>query len=366
MQEKISHMDERRSITPTNNSVGYKSTDEENESLIMTKRGREKARGRRGKRPTTSSPISTGRTPHKKRRGQLKESASSAGEHSSSGPESLSDISDSSPDTDYDDYDIPQITFGAIVGSTLKDKIRKKILENKFLEMAELLPDFKSRKSVEDLLIQTDHNHAAKLVRKRPKIDINFGQWCEAFENFTAVYLERAKTRDSMLKLALSLLTYKRNITDLNRKNYDWAAYDRHFRTDRETDKATWSTVKHNLMVMYQPSHDSFRQNRFQGNSTPNSTPYKKGHNTNNNFSKPLLTKDGCSIPNGYCISFHSRNQRCTTPNCQYLHRCPTCQGRHPVFSCPTTSQSYQNKPSNPEKPATHYNKGAQNNNATR
>ena len=289
MQEKISQLDQRTNREEEAGSapekIGASSAEEDPQPVILTPRGRTKRKVRRAKRP--ASPASPLRTKSKKRRNATpQQDGSTSGEDGPQSDNSRSSSPDqyTNSDTDYEDYDQPQITFGAIVGSTIKTKLRNKILENRYLEMAELLPDFKSKKTTEAYYIQKDANHSPRFVKPRPKYDINFGQWCEAFENFSAVHLERAKTRDSMLKLALSLMTYKRTVSDLNKKNYDWAAYDRHFRSDREQDKTTWATTKHHLMVMYQPSfRDSFRQNGSGSyQNTFRKNDYKNNNNNNN------------------------------------------------------------------------------------
>jgi len=307
------------------------STDTFGEQTPLTYRGRRKHRSR-NRRPLSDDSRSPPRKRKIRRRSPTPDaSAGETTEEDVSG----SDSDTSNSDTDYEEYDKPMITFGTIVGQSVKDKLRQKILNNKYLEMAELLPNFKSNNKQDDsVTLKQDKNNAPRWVKSRPRCDINFGQWCEAFATFTSIHMERAKTRRAMLKLTRSLLTYQRKITALKKKNYDWAAYDRHFRSERETTKDSWATTRQDLLTMYQPStQEHFRSQRA------NSGPQQRNQHQSK---KRNQTRDGIHIPAGYCIAFHTKGQRCTTKDCQYEHRCPTCRARHPIFMQCNTAQSRQ------------------------
>ena len=295
-------------------------------NFVKTPRGRPKQKLLSKRRtPSPSTEPKQSRRKMKRQRSPTpdtgEEDASS--NHSSNHSNTESDLSEH--DTDFEDYDHPKTSFGSIVGLTVDDKIKKRILADKFVEMSELLPNFKSNKSDDYLTITKDKDHAPKFLKHRPKTDINFGQWCEAFSSHIAIYMEKAKTRNGIIKLTRSMLTYQRMITELKRKNYDWAAYDRHFRTDREKTKDSWATTRQDLLTTYQNgplnSKQPFRPQRSHNED-----------NSNRN-AQQIKTRDGNTIPAGYCMAFHTKGQRCEKKPCQYEHRCPKCKGRHPIFN---------------------------------
>ena len=46
-----------------------------------------------------------------------------------------------------------------------------------------------------------------------------------------------------------------------------------------------------------------------------------------------MYTAEGHTVPWGFCIRFHSRGQICERgAECPYIHRCPNCSRRHPIF----------------------------------
>jgi hypothetical protein len=266
----------------------------------------------------------------------------------SSGEDSSSSSSSDSSDTDFEDYDRPQISFGQVTGSTVTEKLKQKIITNKFIEMAELLPDFKTTKS-EEYSIQKSKDHTPRFVKARPKYDIRFGSWCEAFKIYTAVYLEKGKTRRTVLKLARSLLTYSSTITSLQRRNYDWAAYDRHFRSDRESSRESWATTKHDLLLLYRQDNNSFRSNR-DNNAQPTNkkSGFKTGRQGQGSMgTKQNTTKDGNTIPYGYCLAYHTRGRRCERSECSFTHQSPCCKGKqiqHPIYApCPSNPKRDSN-----------------------
>ena len=93
---------------------------------------------------------------------------------------------------------VPVSAFGSLVGNTVTLKLRAKIMANQFVELADLLPHSSRQKA----------------------------------EEFAAVYLDWAQTKEDSVFLAKSMMTHKRNIMNLKKMNYDWHAYDRHFRMD--------------------------------------------------------------------------------------------------------------------------------------
>ena len=270
------------------------------------------------------------RTHQNKRRNDETDSSSSDDEYFSTLPSSskrrrLHNKGESSYDTssesedDYSAYDKPITSFGTLVGEGIQQKIKLKILADKFVEMSSLLPQHRST-DPEEFIMKQGRNSSATFVKQRPKTSLSISKWNEAFEIYMAIYLEKAHSSSDMLKLARSLLTYKKEVNNLCKLGYDWLAYDHHFRSDRAAKPFPWATTRQDLLMEYQPQRRNFRPYSTQQQSK------QYGQK------KSLRTKDGNHIPFGYCMAFHTRNSRCETPNCSFQHSCPKCATRHPIY----------------------------------
>ena len=232
--------------------------------------------------------------------------------------ESYYDTSSESEE-DFSAYDKPITSFGTLVGEGIQQKIKLKILADKFVEMSTLLPQHRST-DPDEFIMKQGRNSSATFVKQRPKTNLSIAKWNEAFEIYMAIYLENAHSSSDMLKLARSLLTYKKEVNNLCKLGYDWLAYDHHFRSDRAAKPFPWATTRQDLLMEYQPQRRNFRPYSTQQQSKPYGPK------------KSLRTKDGNHIPFGYCMAFHTRNSRCETPNCSFQHACPKCATRHPIY----------------------------------
>ena len=245
--------------------------------------------------------------------------------------------SSSESDDDFHHYDKPITSFGSIIGDGLQQKLRIKILSDRFIEMATLLPQYRTH-DPEEYIMKPGRNSMATFVRNKPNPNINISKWNEAFDIYIAVYIENAHSHSDMLKLTRSLLTYKKEINNMAKLGYDWAGYDRHFRSDRQATPFPWSTTRHDLILEYQNTRRNFRTFSTPYQSRPSGTK------------KSLRTKDGNQIPFGYCMAFHTRNTRCETENCSFQHGCPRCQAKHPVYRPCNTTPRPKTKDDNSEK----------------
>ena len=235
---------------------------------------------------------------------------------SDSGEESYFSSSDN--DYDFDKYDIPTTTFGSLIGMGVSDNLRKKILNNKFIELSLLLPLY-THQDTDEFVLKKGLHESPKFVKNKPNRNITIAQWNEAFDIFISIHIECARTHSEVIKLTKALLTYRKEINNMKRLGYDWANYDRHFRTEREATICPWATTRQDLLLHYQHNNrDTFR-------------PYNRNFNQTT-AKKPLRTKDGNSIPFGYCLSYHSINDRCNNKQCGFKHQCPRCQQNHPIF----------------------------------
>lgn len=272
----------------------------------------------------------------RKRRDSRSPSVSSSGE--------TGDLKSGSEDSDEDfsSYDKPTQSFGSLIGSHVSSKLKRKILSNRFLEMSELLPQYHFR-NPEALILVRGKSDSAEFLPKKTKAQIPFDQWQEAFDIYTAVYIEKARTVQDVIKLARSLLTYKKEINNIRRRNDDWSGYDRHFRHDREGDPISWATTRHDLLTHYRGGgggRDNFRaggaggaRDNFRTGGARDNFRASSGNVGSPSTTQTLKTKDGNSVPYGYCVAYHTKDGRCTNgKECPFLHKCPLCGGSHPVF----------------------------------
>ena len=235
-------------------------------------------RGRSKKRNTTKS--------RKRHRHSRKSRRSSDRRSSSTDSEYISDSDDNRP----------LVTFGTKLGKNISSKIKKRIIQHKYINLARLLPTNPDSKKI-----------------------ATFEEWSEAWEIFMAIYC----TPHSHLKEVQGLLTYARDIRLMACQNFDWQQYDETFRRDRETTKCSWAEVRYDL-------HLQFRQ--------PDPPP--KPAQTD----RPLVTSDGRKLDKGQCYAFHTKGIRCQYgTQCRYSHKCKTCGARHPSYEkCGAYQKRYQ------------------------
>ena len=239
--------------------------------------------------------------------------------------------SDSDSDSDYeDDYTIDRV-FGGTIGDSIKPKLRKRILAGKFVELHELLPNYSTKKNPEFVFKTNPHSHQPTIVKNTKGSISSFGEWCEAMNVLSSVEIERAKTLEESTKLSKGLLTYRNQVQKLKNLGYDWFNFDRHFRMDMEIRRFPWETMRHDLMLQYQPR---VQQSLNNTQSFRNSSLGNKGKHTHQ--------KKQNNIPNGYCFPFHSQNNECKEgKQCKYEHKCFKCKaGVHPSYKCSQATQS--------------------------
>ena len=198
----------------------------------------------------------------------------------------------------------PLHAAGMPLGTNLKDSIKLKIWNNKYVDFFELLfPDLSNTYSL-SFASGSSETPSLQLLPKRKRA-LTESKWGTAMDTFIAVYTEKYPQDLN------SLLTYSHHIKYLMSVKADWQAYDVHFRMDREYSLCSWLTVRQDLELK------AFRQ------SLSMRQPFRQ------TFSASSRGK----VPRGYCFSYHSRGTRCNTPNCPYKHLCPRCSKPHPTYA---------------------------------
>ena len=190
-------------------------------------------------------------------------------------------------------------SFGMLIGENISDKVKKKILQNKFIDMSVLLPEQSSVPDSDNsytMSVTGSRKPSFKFVKPATVAITDIHQWLEAWEVFMAIYTSQKSNR----KHIQALLTYARDLRNMSRQNYDWSAYDRQFRMDCQVSLCSWSLVRHDLHLMFRNPQNS-SQNPFPATKYPSTLPQ----------TNTLTTPDGFILKKGHCIKFHSRGQRC-------------------------------------------------------
>jgi len=226
------------------------------------------------------------------------DTSSSDSSSNSSSEESGEEYSTSESDT----YVAPSIMFGMLIGEAIPSKLKQRIWKNKFINLARLLPSYTSEES--QLKMKQDSNNRAYFVKDRKQGDLNYGQWCEAFEVYMAIYVEtqKKKTGKKAVKMIQQMLTYKKEVGRLYMLGYNWRGYDNHFRKDREARAYPWSTTRSDLILQYSK----------QVGATTQRTPMSGDKTT--------------------CYKYHNRFAFCNDASCMFSHQCNRCFRNHPMY----------------------------------
>ena len=240
----------------------------------------------------------------------------------------------------------PLQEYGTLVGDDISHKLIRKIRSDKFVDFWELLPN-PDRSAQDSFVFSATSSSDLKIYKRRQKKFISFTQWSRAFDVYTAVYVDKADSREDMSILIKDLLTYRKEVEAMHASGRDWFQFDHHFRTDREVNPCRFSTVRHDLLRQYDRQNQSFRQDGF-----------RQDFNTNRRFSAQLpekhySTKNSSVPPVGYCRKYHTPDTRCQYDDCRYKHVCPRCSKRHPMYtSCSRhTGRPQLDRPQQTDRP---------------
>ena len=206
---------------------------------------------------------------------------------------------------------------GTTIGQAVKQALKTKIWEHKFVDLSELLYPNDIRGY--NLSVVNNDQPALSLEPKKGR-PMSEQDWGAAFDIFVAVYVE--KYPDELN----AILTYAQHVKDQMRNGAHWRMYDTQFRRDREFTKCSWQMVRQDLELR------AFRP------------PQQQQAPRSNNAFKPKLSK-------GYCFAYHNKDKVCTRDNCRFKHTCPRCGGPHPQYlRCNSSTKPVQQKPTNPRK----------------
>ena len=212
------------------------------------------------------------------------------------------------PSIDFFNINQQNAMVNSIVTTTLpidthvKNDIKAKILEKKYVDFINLLPG--RPQPPETLALSLDPSSGqttivASPIKKRGG-ELSLQDWSRAWNIFQAILISGLGS----LNLVLGMAKHAKEVYDLAAANCDWRSYDTNFRQLIESGEVSWGQVHLELL------------NLARSKLTPTPT-----------------THSNRPIPQGYCIAFH-RIGSCSRLNCQYLHKCFSCQGPHSFLRC--------------------------------
>ncbi|MES9971264.1 MAG: hypothetical protein ABW092_14625 [Candidatus Thiodiazotropha sp.] len=226
---------------------------------------------------------------------------------------------------DYDSFYYGE-SITTPIDSQIPSKIQRKIWENKYIDMAVLLPNtsYTNINANRRFSLQISHNSKISLVPNTYTKKINtIEQWTTAFLRFAAIYgLKYPKEMSKLMK-------YAEIVRDLaNRKpGLSWLMYDIQFRSLRQSQRISWDQLHTEFWVMAATT-STFRPQRRQ--------QYSFQDQQSNSQSRPRYLRDTCWT--------YNRFGRCNNTDCHWDHKCGFCRGRHCAKSC--TSNNTRNGPS--------------------
>ena len=198
------------------------------------------------------------------------------------------------------------------------DSIRRKIMEGKYVDMAEMLQASDSNPNTAfALACALGMGELVQETKKNKVKDIK--TWAKAFAKFKYYHTEYYPADARALDL------YMFHILDLASDLADWEMFDTEFRKERASAavKRDWDDY-HNYLYnkAYAKAAQNMQSFRSQGGASKDKS---SGSGVSNK-------KPRNEVPFGYCYQYHSSGKQCKfTPSCKYDHRCPKCKQDHPL-----------------------------------
>ena len=128
------------------------------------------------------------------------------------------------------------------------------------------------------------------------------------FDMFMAAYLEKHP------ECVQYLLFYAHRIKGFMKQGINWYNYDVSFRKEVEMGDL--------IMDLYVTASKTPKP--YSAMPTAFAASQKRTY-------RDKLTKTEGGFPTGTCFRYHTRERRCETPNCPWIHYCHKCGGKHPL-----------------------------------
>ena len=220
------------------------------------------------------------------------------------------------------------------IDAQIPSKIKRKIWENKYVDLAVLLPNtsYTNLKANRRFSLEIGQNSKISLVPNTYTKKITLiEQWTTAFLRFAAIY--GIKFPKEMSKL----MKYTEIVRDLanRRPGLSWLMYDIQFRCLRQSQHISWDQLHTEFWVMAATT-STFRSQRRQ-------QPFQDGQS--NNQPRPQFLRNTCWT--------YNRFGRCNNAGCHYEHKCGFCRGGHCAKSCQRGGPSRNGPDSQPQSSQT-------------
>jgi hypothetical protein len=212
---------------------------------------------------------------------------------------------------------IDTVTWSTPVSSMVPMKLKQKIWEDQYIDLAALLPsNLVPGPEDEDYTLKLGKDTNISVVPKKSKQFItNIFSWTTGFIRYISIYSEKFP------KEIPALLKHAETVRDMaSSGNSSWQTYDKQIRMDRQARGTPWGKLNVEFLIQAQKpkpeSHQSFRPskagNKFAGKNT---------------FAK------------GVCWSYN-RDGVCRYDNCKFQHICAECRKNHPKTKCRVQTSS--------------------------
>ena len=220
-------------------------------------------------------------------------------------------------------------THNVPICTQISSKLRRKIVNHKYVDFSKLLPVTFEQNNPDDFDINVNRGKGGSSINilpaKKQKKVTNIHSWTTAFMRYAAIYCQHHPME------APAILKYGEVVRELaDEYAYNaWQAYDFNFRTLREQIRIPWDQIHNEFWVRATTkraqSQQPFRQNR------------RAGYASRQGGRKPRSRE---FLPNT-CYAYNRRGF-CSQVRC-YPHVCGYCLGQHSAKSCskqtPNTSQ---------------------------
>ena len=204
-------------------------------------------------------------------------------------------------------------------GEHLPDHLKEKIRSNKYVDFYEIChPD----KSNYELGVTLSGEAPCLKMAPSKNEPLSEKDWGKAFDDFMGLYLRYYPL------CTQELIGYGKRIRELMAIGANWRLYDVNFRKEKERRPCSWDAWSPELYSKAVAT-SGFTDEAKDKAPSPNrkSKQFFRGL-TPQSSSKNKLQP----VPPGYCFSYNRAGQRCSAPNCPYMHKCPLCSERHPIF----------------------------------
>lgn len=210
---------------------------------------------------------------------------------------------------------IDTFTWSTPISAMVPQKLKQKIWEDQFIDLAVLLPNnLVPGPDSSNYTFKLEKNDNISVVPKKAKQSINsIFQWTTAFLRFVAIYAEKFPN------VTPNLIKHAETVRDMAASgNVSWQTYDKQIRMDRQIRGTPWGKINVEFMLQAQRS----RQENKQSFRSFRTRPGQRSAFTN-------------QLPRGICWSYN-REGGCKLERCKFQHICTECKKNHPKTKCRT------------------------------